>query len=317
MTWPAHPIGSRYQPSYAGIPTFFRSPYGEIGDLTSGDIAILGAPFDTSIGLGRHGTRYGPRAIREESCYFASFYCSMPDRTLVDLELGHGFRIPDPLPLVDLGDADVFPLDVDATTDSVAAAVRAVVERGALPILLGGDHHLVYPAFKGAAEALRARNPDVRIGHLHIDSHTDLFDELSFTGSYNHATSVRRITECPGISIRHMAWIGLNGRLVSKEQYDFASAKDLCLITSAAVQGDDWETVIRGAIERVSAADYVYVSADIDAVDGSEASGTGSAIFEGMSAGRFLRLLELVGGIPNLIGFDLCEVCPRLDPTGR
>ena len=232
-------------------------------------MAILGAPFDSSIGLGRHGARYGPRGLREASCHFAAFYCSMPDRTLVDLDLGQGFRIPDDLPLVDLGDVDCFPLDIDATTTSVAAGVRSVVETGALPFLLGGDHYLVYPSFKGAAEALRASDPDVRIGLLHIDSHTDLFDEMIFNGRFNNGTSVRRITESPGISIPHMAWIGLNGRLVSKEQYDFAASNHLKLITSASVSGDGWQEIVEETIAAVSEADRVYVSIDIDVVDGA------------------------------------------------
>ena len=310
-------IGSRYQASYAGIPTFFRAPTASVAELTPEHVAILGAPFDATVSLGRPGTRYGPRAIREESCHLAAFYCSMPDRTLVDLELGQGFAIPDPLPLLDLGDVDCFPVDVGATTAAVVEAVRSVVETGALPFLLGGDHYLVYPSFDGASQALRASDPDVRIGYLDIDSHTDLFDDLSFTGRYNNATSVRRITECPGVSVPHMAWIGLNGRQVSKEQYDFARANDLRFVTSSRVAGSDWKGVVQETIDAVAEADRVYVSIDIDVVDGSAAPGTGAAVFEGMSAGRFLSILEMVGTIANLVAVDLCEVSPRLDPTGR
>lgn len=310
-------IGSRYQPSYAGIPTFFRAPLGSLSDIGSGYVAVLGAPYDSTVGLGRHGTRYGPRAIREESCHYAGFYCSMPDRTHVDFELGRGFRIPDPLPLVDLGDVDCFPVDVEATTTSVAQAMRSVVETDALPFLFGGDHYLVYPSFKGVSEALLAEDPDVRIGYLHIDSHTDLFDEMPFTGRYNHGTSVRRITESPGISIPHMAWIGLNGRLVSKEQYDFAASNDLRFVTAAEVAGEGWQAVVQDTIDAVSEADRVYVSIDIDVVDGSDAPGTTAVVYEGISASRFVSILEMVGTIPNLVAVDLVEVAPRFDPVGR
>jgi formimidoylglutamase len=310
-------IGSRYQPAYAGIPTFFRAPIGSLSDLSRAHVGILGAPYDSTTGLGRPGTRYGPRAIREESCHYAGFYYSMPDRTHVDIELGRGFRVPDPLPLIDLGDVDCFPADIEATTVSVAEGVRSVVETGALPFLLGGDHYLVYPSFKGVSEALRAEDPNVRIGYIHIDSHFDLFDEMAFTGRYNNGTSVRRITECPGISLPHMAWIGINGRMGSKEQYDFATTHNLRFVTAADVARDDWEPAVRETIAAVSEADRVYVSIDIDVVDGSAAPGTGAAVFEGITAARFVSVLEMVGRIPNLVGLDLVEVAPRFDSASR
>jgi agmatinase len=241
----------------------------------------------------------------------------MEDRTLVDLDQGRGFRIPDPLPLVDVGDADVFPLDVMATTRSVSLEVQRIVERGALPITLGGDHYLAYPCFEGAARAIGAREPNASIGYLHIDSHTDLFDTLSFAGRYNHATAARRIVEHPKASRANMAWMGLNGRLVSIEQLGFVRRNDLLLVTSEDLLNDTWRESVDQALNRVSRADWVYVSIDIDVVDGSVAPGTGATVFEGITAKRFLAIAEAIGELPKLLGVDCCEVSPQLDPSGR
>ncbi len=51
--------------SYQGITSFWRADYSQ--DLTTADFAVYGIPCDASI-VNRPGTRYGPRAIREQSC---------------------------------------------------------------------------------------------------------------------------------------------------------------------------------------------------------------------------------------------------------
>jgi agmatinase len=310
-------IGSPYQPWFQGIPTFFRARQVSVTELNAGDIAVIGAPFDGSMALGRPGTRHGPRAIREASCYYASFYYTMPGKTFVDLDTRMTQRVPDPLQLFDLGDVDCYQMDVMATTDSIAGAVRSVVEKGALPITLGGDHYVAFPAFKGAAEGIAATQPKAKIGYVHIDSHTDLFDELPYGGRYTHGTSARRISELSGVSVPNMVWIGLNGRLVSLEQHEFAKDKNLLLLTSADITGDGWEGKVREAFQHASLCDYVYVSVDIDVVDGSQAPGTGASVFDGIPASRLLWLLEQIAHLDKLVGIDCCEVAPQFDPSGR
>ena len=310
-------IGGVNQPFYEGIPTFFRAPYVGVEELSPGDIAVVGAPFDASITVGRPGARYGPRAIREASCHYTAFYYSIPNRTIVDLENHTVLRIPDPLRLFDLGDADCYPLDIMATTRSIAVAVRSVVEKGVLPIVLGGDHYVAYPAFMGAAEGVAAKHPKAKIGYVHVDSHTDLFDELVSGGRFNHGTAARRISELPMVSVPHMVWIGMNGRFVSLEQYEFTRRNNLRILTSADVNGPDGEEKVREALQHASNCDFLYVSVDIDVVDGSHASGTGAAVFDGIPAAKLVWLLEEIGRIDRLLAVDCCEVAPQFDPSGR
>ena len=54
--------GFEAQPYY-GICTFGRAPHTR--DVSGADVAIVGVPYDGSTSY-RSGTRFGPRAIREQ-----------------------------------------------------------------------------------------------------------------------------------------------------------------------------------------------------------------------------------------------------------
>ena len=63
--------------------------------------------------------------------------------------------------------------------------------------------------------------------------------------------------------------------------------------------------------------DAVYVTIDIDVVDGSESPGTGAPIFTGITAVEFLEMMEALSSYDIIKAIDICEVAPPLDPTGR
>jgi arginase family enzyme len=74
-------------PSYAGPRTFLRARYAEFGDVRPGMAAVLGVPWDTTLGS-RPGTRYGPQAIRDSSMHIHYYMTTSPANELVDLNTG-------------------------------------------------------------------------------------------------------------------------------------------------------------------------------------------------------------------------------------
>ena len=61
----------------------------------------------------------------------------------------------------------------------------------------------------------------------------------------------------------------------------------------------------------------VYITLDIDCLDPAYAAGTGTPQFGGLTARQLLDLLKgLFDGL-NIIGMDVVEVAPRLDPLWR
>jgi len=149
-------------------------------------LGIIGVPFDEKSSFIR-GAAGGPAAIRRVST--GKTY--NPDTELeVDLA--------EETVLVDLGDVDTSG-DVDKTFSGIETAVSEVVQRGAIPIILGGDHSITYPSVKGMAS--RFEHLDL----LHLDAHPDLYDEL-YGDRLSHA--------CPLARILKMGWWSSWFRLV-------------------------------------------------------------------------------------------------------
>ena len=95
------------------------------------------------------------------------------EHTWVDVDTGVALRLKDRLDLVDVGDFDIDPTDIMKTTWSVVAGVEGIVKRGGLPVVLGGDHYIAYPCFEGFVRGMSERKENLRVGYLHVDTHSD------------------------------------------------------------------------------------------------------------------------------------------------
>ena len=310
--------GPEYIASHVGFPSFFKAPIIEPDAIQEGTAVVAGVPIDQGIVVARPGSRYGPRGIRESSLFFRGIHEAAADRTVVNIDSKKALRMKDQPNIVDIGDFTIFPQDLMKTTESVTQGVYEVVKRGALPVVLGGDHYLTYPSFEGFARGMAERKPGVRLGHVHIDSHTDFRDSYPGFGSYNHGTCVRRLSENSAISYKNIACVGLNGNILDGEMYRIYRSQKLKMSSAADIARRGIEDVIKDAVETAAdGTDAVYISVDIDVVDGSESPGTGVPVFEGIRARDLLRAMELLGTYEIIRAIDLCEVSPPLDPTGR
>eukprot|EP00919_Chromeraceae_sp_WS-2016_P049966 GHVR01118459.1.p3 GENE.GHVR01118459.1~~GHVR01118459.1.p3 ORF type:complete len:147 (+),score=20.85 GHVR01118459.1:56-496(+) len=118
---------------FVGIATFGKKPYVQDWDNIDADVAILGAPFDFGCQY-RAGARFGPRSVREASTLFsfghAGAYDHEDDATYLDASVR----------IVDIGDADIIHTKTDESHASIAYGVKKILDAGALPVTIGGDH---------------------------------------------------------------------------------------------------------------------------------------------------------------------------------
>ena len=68
-------------------------------------------------------------------------------------------------------------------------------------------------------------------------------------------------------------------------------------------------------IEKMKKFNKVYLTFDIDALDPAYAAGTGTPQFGGLTSRMALTLLEKIFTNLNIIGFDVVEIAPPLDPS--
>jgi guanidinopropionase len=285
------PADSSITPRYSEIATFMRAARVEIaGPL---DIALVGVPLDLGATY-RLGSRHGPAGVREASRLI---------RQVNPTTKVNPYRLCN---VGDVGDAPTHPLSVERSVELIQAFYERIDRIGATPISVGGDHTVPLPILRAIAK----KHP---VGLVQIDSHSDTFDEFMGT-KCNHATFVRRSIEEALLDPRRVIQIGLRGTRYGDDDIDYGTQVGVRMITM-----DEYEMLGRSAvcdeIRRVVGDGAAYVTIDIDGLDPKEAPGTGVPEPGGISMRDMQMILRTISGL-NIVGGDICEVVPALDPTG-
>ncbi len=278
-----------HRPEWAGLPTYGGLPYTErVEDLAGVDVAIVGAPFD-ELTTDRPGARYGPRAIRA-----ASLPAGRHVTALVDpLEV---------LKVVDFGDAPVVPHDPVASHAAIEALVRQVVDAGALPMILGGDHSIAEPDVKACARG----GP---VGLVHFDTHTDTAAEL-YGSELSHGTPMFRLVDQGIVDPKRYVQIGLRGYWPGEQEFAWQERLGIRHLTAEDVADLGVVEVVRRTLEWIGPGP-TFLTVDVDVLDPAFAPGTGTPEPGGLSPRELLRACRLLGEGLELVGADVVEVLPQ------
>src|SRR5918911_4079601 len=117
---------------------------GQDSPVTDGRrVAIIGAELD--LGAGRRGVDMGPSAIRYAGlgARLASLGIETQDWGNVDVEIRETTSMGD--------DRARFLTQIRETCEQIAGRVRAAMERGLFPLVLGGDHSVSVGTVGGLA----------------------------------------------------------------------------------------------------------------------------------------------------------------------
>ncbi|WP_299668217.1 agmatinase [uncultured Ruegeria sp.] len=284
---------------FVGISTFAKSPYVENWNEIDADVAIVGAPFDFGTQW-RPGARFGPRAVREASTLFsfghAGAYDHEDDATYLDGTVR----------MVDLGDADIIHTKTEESHANIAHAVGKILQAGALPVTIGGDHSINIPCINAFAEGCAQNGP---IHVVQIDAHLDFVDERHGV-TVGHGNPMRRAIEKDYVS--GMTQLGIrNVSSTAKEGYEDARARGSDILSVRQVRKLGSEAVLA----RIPEGTRYYVTIDIDAFCPSIASGTGTPSHGGFQYYDVLEILQGLAKRGDVVGIDLVEVAPAYDPT--
>ena len=247
------------------------------------DIVLYGAPYDGTTSY-RPGARFGSRAIRGES-YGIESYSPYQDRDLLDK------------PVMDSGDVELPIGDARAALDAIGARTRDILKGGKIPFLLGGEHLVTLPAVK----AVHEQHPDLAV--VHFDAHADL--RADYLGvKLSHASVMRRIWDELG-----------DGRIFqfgirSGDRAEFAFAAE----GHTVLRRFDFE-FLDSALDALSGRP-VYLTVDLDVMDPSAFPGTGTPEHGGVGFLQLMRAALRVAKGARVVGCDLTELAPALDPSG-
>ncbi len=278
--------------AYVGIPSFMRARVSEAPeDLARAAVAVLGVPFDEGSPF-LPGSRMGPRAIREHSLRFPAGGLYDPDtgETFLARELNEGL-------LLDVGDVDVRPANAARTFEITTARVRAILDSGAFPVVLGGDHSITYPIFDAFDRPAHVLQFDAHQDYSEID------EDLQRTNShaFRHITAM---DTCLGL-----AQVGIRGLRTTGAHVDELRAKGHRVVAMRETR----ELGAAGIAGLLPEGAPVYVTIDVDALDMSLIPGCVSGEPDGFTHRDLMAALRAVAERCEIVGFDFVEVNPLLD----
>ena len=296
----------------SGIPTFFRLPVA-LGpeDLKAGnvEVAFFGAPIDIS--TGQRGTGWGPLAVRMgdiiggwgEIPALASGHPVAGDVDWTQI-----------MKAVDYGDAPIDILSQERSVLPVYEMAIEIMEAGAIPFTVGGDHSLMYPDVAAAAKVYGRGNVAV----IHFDAH---FDGLSSTlGHYlSHGSMVRMLIDEGHVNGEDFYQIGLNSAKPSAKDMKWMHKAGLKFYFMQEIDNVGWKAVLDEILADVKkrGKQYIFISVDTDCLDPAYAPGMGTPEPGGLTIRELFPMLRAVTIAHNVIGLELVEVNPIVDQTYR
>jgi arginase len=242
-------------------------------------IAILGVPFDEKSSYLR-GAAGGPAAVRAVST--GKCYCGWTEL---------GVNLEEDTVMVDLGDVDTSG-DPDKSFALTEKAVAGILAKGAVPIILGGDHSITYPVLKAFA---RFHKP---LDVLHFDAHPDLYDDL-YGDRLSHACPFARVLE-DGLAAS-VVQVGV--RAVTAAHRAKALKNGVRMVEMKAIQDP----------LHLRFANPVYISFDMDALDPAFAPGVAHHEPGGLSTRQAVQVIQALKG--RIVGLDVVELNPARDPA--
>jgi arginase len=277
-------------------------------------IEIIGVPVD--LGAGRRGVDMGPSAIR-----------------VADLEarleqLGHQVE--------DAGDLDVmipetqqvgegklrYKEPIVAMSDALRQQVEGALDRGRLPLVLGGDHSIAIGSVAGTACHYGRQGHS--LGLIWFDAHGDANTPETTPSGNIHGMSLAIALglgdpdlvslggQAPKIKPRHTALIGI--RDVDPGERETLRQIGVTVYTMREIDERGMRDVVDEAIRIASDGTAgIHLSFDLDVVDPEDAPGTGTPVWGGITYREAHLSMEMLGDRARIVAIDLVEVNPVLD----
>lgn len=272
-------------------------------DELSADIAFLGVPFDYGSELKcRAGTRFAPKAIRETRSLY-TYLDPIAGEACGWFNADTGKEELKGITMADCGDVVIRPSEDERNFDRITKTVRRILGRGAVPLVVGGDHTVTFLV-------VRAFDRYDPLDIVHFDAHLDFVNERYKGGAkIFNATPLRRSSELPFVC--NITQIGSRCPLPpsSKEAYDAALRYGEKIITADRFR----QMGVRAVVESIPQAKNIYVTLDIDVLDPSVAPGTSIPQPGGLTYLEVRDALVEVAKRGKVVGIDLVEVSPVFD----
>jgi agmatinase len=243
---------------------------------------LIGAGYDGTSTY-RSGSRYAPRAIRKNTILSQEDYSPYLKKDLKDQAIH------------DFGNIQIPHGNREEVLKRIEQVSEYVVRHNKKPFFIGGEHLITLPAIK----PLIQKYPDLHV--IQLDAHLDLMDVL-FGERFSHGTVMRRIYELLE-EPKRIFQVGI--RSGNQEEFIFSESNTKVFLFNT-------ESFIPQI--KLLEGKTVYLTVDLDVFDPSLIPGTGTPEAGGIFFPEFINLLKHIKHL-NIVGADLVELSPPIDPT--
>jgi arginase len=235
-----------------------------------------------------------------------------------------GVRNPEMMSIVD--NRAKYLHEIAVACQSLADQVEHILDAGAIPIILGGDHSIAIGSVAGLASFYRKR--DSRVGVIWFDAHGDMntpetspsgnIHGMPFAAILGHG--VQELTHisgfAPKVSPEDCVLIG--ARSVDREEAMALRESGIRVITMRELDERGMSTVMDEAMWLASRRTAgFHVTMDMDFVDPDYAPGVGTPVPGGPTYRESHLAMEKIADSGKLLSFELTEVNPVLDSSNR
>ena len=281
-------------------------------------IGFVGVPLD--LGGGRRGVDMGPSAIR-----------------IADLDqhvrrLGFAFEdhgnvpVREPLQRVPENASAKFLDEISECCGVLKARVEGLLDKGQLPLVVGGDHSIACGTVAGISSHYHRRGE--RIGLLWFDAHGDLnTPETSISGNIHgmplacclgHGPDqLKRLSErFPMVDVESSALVGVRSlddgerELIKRIGIKCFTMRDIDLRGIHSVMEEALDTVTNGTAG-------FHCSFDLDGTDPIVSPGVGTPVPGGTTYRESHAVMEMVAATDQLLGLEMTEINPILDNSNQ
>lgn len=279
--------------------TFCRVPYCDVVDAMVADVAIFGSPHGTPYkpGTASHAAG-GADAVRNA----LGWYSANPEQ----FDFDSMDTIFGTASVVDCGNVEGDLHDGGRNRAHIYETTRRILERNALPVLLGGDDSVPIPFIDAHGSA-----GFDEITVLQVDAHIDWRHDVDGV-THGFSSTMRRCSEMT--HVKNIIQVGARGP-GSARRNDYQDALDWGVRFFTA--RDLHRTGMSDVIQAVPEGSSVILTVDVDGMDPGVVPGVILPAYGGLS---YRDMVDLIHGIANratIVGADFVEFVPEQDPTGR
>lgn len=258
--------------------------------LEEAEVVLLGVPFEEGTESKRgEGVATAPQKIREVAQKMEVFHWEGRKQRSTQAQTGMIRK-----KVHDLGDIE---------KDKVEETVKELVNQGKTFFVLGGDHSITTPTFRGLA------NYD-EVALLYFDSHPDY---VCSTNYEYHGSTVCDASKSKNFSQKHSAFVGI--RAPEEEEFLNLKNKDFLVLTPFDIHEKGIKEVA-SLLQKKVGKKKVYISIDMDVLDPAFVPAVSTPVPGGLSSAELIFLLKKLSKL-NIVGVDIVEINPKYDAQNR